>query len=79
MSLTESTHRKDGAEGAEPAALALVGSNRCDLPLPTRIGFIGNYLPRECGIATFTADLGTALVSEEGWRSQAGFNRAIDQ
>jgi hypothetical protein len=22
-----------------------------------RIGFIGNYLPRQCGIATFTTDL----------------------
>ena len=28
----------------------------CSLPLPTRIAFIGNYLPRECGIATFTTD-----------------------
>ncbi len=36
------------------------------LPLPTRIAFIGNYLPRECGIATFTTDLCTALASEYG-------------
>src|ERR1035441_5688681 len=36
------------------------------LPLPTRIAFIGNYLPRECGIATFTTDLCTALTSEYG-------------
>jgi len=35
-------------------------------PLPTRIAFIGNYLPRECGIATFTTDLCTALASEYG-------------
>jgi glycosyltransferase involved in cell wall biosynthesis len=34
--------------------------------LPTRIAFIGNYLPRECGIATFTTDLCTALASEYG-------------
>ncbi len=31
---------------------------------PTRIGFIGNYLPRQCGIATFTADLCETMASE---------------
>jgi glycosyltransferase involved in cell wall biosynthesis len=35
------------------------------------IGVIGNYLPRQCGIATFTTDLFEALSSEEpdikGW------------
>ncbi len=36
------------------------------LPLPTRIAFIGNYLPRQCGIATFTTDLCTALAGEYG-------------
>jgi glycosyltransferase involved in cell wall biosynthesis len=36
------------------------------LPLPTRIAFVGNYLPRECGIATFTTDLCTALGTEFG-------------
>src|SRR3984885_16351889 len=36
------------------------------LPLPTRIAFIGNYLPRQCGIATFTADLCTAVAAEYG-------------
>jgi len=34
------------------------------LPLPTRIAFIGNYLPRQCGIATFTTDLCTAIAAE---------------
>jgi glycosyltransferase involved in cell wall biosynthesis len=29
-----------------------------------RIAFIGNYLPRQCGIATFTTDLSEALASE---------------
>jgi glycosyltransferase involved in cell wall biosynthesis len=38
----------------------------CKLPLPTRIAFVGNYLPRECGIATFTTDLCTALTAEYG-------------
>ena len=28
------------------------------------IVFIGNYLPRQCGIATFTNDLLTAVKSE---------------
>jgi glycosyltransferase involved in cell wall biosynthesis len=42
---------------------ALIASK---LPLPTRIAFIGNYLPRECGIATFTTDLCTALTREYG-------------
>jgi glycosyltransferase involved in cell wall biosynthesis len=37
-----------------------------DLPLPTRIAFIGNYLPRQCGIATFTTDLCTAVAEEYG-------------
>ena len=36
------------------------------LPLPTRIACVGNYLPRECGIATFTTDLCTALAAEYG-------------
>jgi len=38
----------------------------CSLPLPTRIAFVGNYLPRQCGIATFTTDLCTALAAEYG-------------
>ena len=41
-------------------------SASCSLPLPTRIAFIGNYLPRECGIATFTTDLCNALATEYG-------------
>jgi glycosyltransferase involved in cell wall biosynthesis len=36
------------------------------LPLPTRIAFVGNYLPRECGIATFTTDLCNAVAGEYG-------------
>ena len=37
-----------------------------ELSLPTRIAFIGNYLPRQCGIATFTTDLCTAMGAEYG-------------
>lgn len=35
-------------------------------PLPTRIAFVGNYLPRQCGIATFTTDLCTAIADQYG-------------
>ena len=37
-----------------------------DLPLPTRIAVVGNSLPRQCGIATFTTDLYSALGSAYG-------------
>ena len=30
----------------------------------SRIAFIGNYLPRQCGIATFTTDLCEAIATE---------------
>src|SRR5205807_1870513 len=33
---------------------------------PSRIAVIGNYLPRHCGIATFTTDLCSAISSEYG-------------
>jgi len=36
------------------------------IAMPTRIAFIGNYLPRRCGIATFTTDLSTAVATEYG-------------
>ena len=31
---------------------------------PARIAVIGNYIPRRCGIATFTADLAESLAAE---------------
>jgi glycosyltransferase involved in cell wall biosynthesis len=34
--------------------------------LPSRIAVVGNYLPRRCGIATFTADLCDAIHAEYG-------------
>src|SRR5664279_6568035 len=49
-----------------PEITSLLAINASRLPLPTRIAFIGNYLPRECGIATFTTDLCTALAGEFG-------------
>jgi glycosyltransferase involved in cell wall biosynthesis len=34
--------------------------------LPSRIAVVGNYLPRQCGIATFTTDLCAAISGECG-------------
>ena len=34
--------------------------------LPSRIAVVGNYLPRQCGIATFTTDLCEAISAEYG-------------
>ena len=58
-------------DGEPPDRIPLVASSPaapkvCSLPLPTRIAFVGNYLPRQCGIATFTADLSTAVAAEFG-------------
>jgi glycosyltransferase involved in cell wall biosynthesis len=40
--------------------------------MPSRIAVIGNHLPRQCGIATFTTDLCAALAAEyEGVRLMA--------
>jgi glycosyltransferase involved in cell wall biosynthesis len=36
------------------------------LSMPSRIAVIGNYLPRHCGIATFTTDLCSAISAEYG-------------
>src|SRR5689334_23220904 len=46
------------AEGLSPSHL------RSSAALPSRIAVVGNYLPRQCGIATFTTDLCDAIGSE---------------
>ncbi|MGA8938737.1 MAG: glycosyltransferase family 4 protein, partial [Acidobacteriaceae bacterium] len=61
MTLSEMLH-SEGAGGL-PFVSVSTGSV---MPLPTRIAIIGNYLPRQCGIATFTTDLCTAIASEFG-------------
>jgi glycosyltransferase involved in cell wall biosynthesis len=66
MSFSELIHSKSALEGRDPGAPAHGGPDTCSLPLPTRIAFIGNHLPRECGIATFTTDLCSALATEYG-------------
>ncbi|MGA8501142.1 MAG: glycosyltransferase family 4 protein [Candidatus Sulfotelmatobacter sp.] len=40
--------------------------SRAKPSLPSRIAVIGNYLPRQCGIATFTTDLCSAISAEYG-------------
>jgi len=55
-----------GKQACDVATTAAGRSQACCLPLPTRIAFVGNYLPRQCGIATFTTDLCTALAKEFG-------------
>jgi glycosyltransferase involved in cell wall biosynthesis len=66
MPFTEMSHPEKALGSSVPATLSPLASKACSLPLPTRIAFIGNYLPRECGIATFTTDLCTALATEYG-------------
>ena len=66
MSFTETTHHAELPRNLALAGGALVAPKGCNLPLPTRIAFVGNYLPRQCGIATFTTDLCTALATEYG-------------
>ena len=39
-------------------------NNSLTNPTLNRIAFIGNYLPRQCGIATFTTDLCEAIAAE---------------
>jgi len=34
-------------------------------PSPTSVALIGSYLPRQCGIATFTADLAAAILDND--------------
>jgi glycosyltransferase involved in cell wall biosynthesis len=58
------TENTDMGLNRSPSPLAT--SEADSFPLPTRIAFIGNYLPRQCGIATFTTDLCTALTVEYG-------------
>ena len=38
-------------------------------PLPVEVAVIGNHLPRQCGIATFTTDLCDAISAEYGTSS----------
>jgi glycosyltransferase involved in cell wall biosynthesis len=66
MSIPEMLHSEKPVAGPDRASSLPIALKASSLPLPTRIAFIGNYLPRECGIATFTTDLCTALAAEFG-------------
>src|ERR1700690_138373 len=48
------------------SAAAARGRLQSKPSLPSRIAVIGNYLPRHCGIATFTTDLCGAIAAEYG-------------
>jgi len=56
--------------GPRPLSRAVISTSRAQSlakpSLPTRIAVIGNYLPRQCGIATFTTDLCSAISAEYG-------------
>ena len=52
-------HLAEGASASRP-------KSQSNLSLPSRIAVIGNYLPRQCGIATFTTDLCEAISAEYG-------------
>jgi len=66
MSFPDEMNARMPNPAAPPAPKTIFAMKAASLPLPTRIAFIGNYLPRECGIATFTTDLCTAFESEFG-------------
>jgi glycosyltransferase involved in cell wall biosynthesis len=66
MSFANSINSVTPTEGPLTGAATPAAFEASTLPLPTRIAFVGNYLPRECGIATFTTDLCNALTAEFG-------------
>lgn len=51
---------------AAPQVPATTARLQSGASLPSRVAVVGNYLPRQCGIATFTTDLCEALSTEYG-------------
>ena len=66
MTFPEIVNSETRAGRSESSASLPIALKASRLPLPTRIAVVGNYLPRECGIATFTTDLCNALAAEYG-------------
>ena len=72
MSLSNTVFPKPVLEIIGPRRLASDGlstarpRSQSKPSLPSRIAVIGNYLPRHCGIATFTTDLCEAISEEYG-------------
>ncbi len=66
MSSVKAVNPEKIASAMSQAVSHPVAAKACSLPLPTRVAFVGNFLPRQCGIATFTTDLCAALAGEYG-------------
>ncbi len=72
MSLPNTVLPKTALEVIKPRPLVRDGGSAARArsqskpSLPSRIAVIGNYLPRQCGIATFTTDLCEAISAEYG-------------
>ena len=47
MSLSEMKHSEMPGVNPDPEAQSHIATKACKLPLPTRVAFVGNYLPRE--------------------------------
>jgi glycosyltransferase involved in cell wall biosynthesis len=65
-------HDRHESVAIQLGSLLVEGNSQTRLPtkartvLPTRVAILGNYLPRQCGIATFTTDLCDAISAEFG-------------
>lgn len=75
MPATETPPQSEGWDDHKAIALSsLLIEDRSETPLParfrsvlpSRIAILGNYLPRQCGIATFTTDLCDAISAGFG-------------
>jgi len=70
MPLQENASLSARSPGMKVRTLMLEGKlaaslrSRVSASLPSRVAVIGNYLPRQCGIATFTTDLCDAIGEE---------------
>jgi glycosyltransferase involved in cell wall biosynthesis len=70
MQLREAASLSGKLPGVKVRTLMLEGKlaaslrSRFSASLPSRVAVIGNYLPRQCGIATFTTDLCDAIGEE---------------
>jgi len=68
---TPLSDKRNGASG-HLGSLVVEGNPETRLPsnirtvLPSRVAILGNHLPRQCGIATFTSDLCDAIGAEFG-------------
>src|SRR5580704_4268931 len=66
------TNGNHGRAAITLGSMVVVESSETRLPtkprtvLPSRVAVLGNYLPRQCGIATFTTDLCDAISAEYG-------------